>query len=240
MVPAVLHKRPGQEPALAVGAVGLRVEVGAQRGPEELLVDDVRRAAVVRHQRDGGGHVAAHAVASDRELGAVDAQVVAVLAHPHGRRVGLLDLDGVASLGDGRVFGEHGDRSGPDDEVAHEALVVLEVAGDPDGAVEEHEYRQRSADALGANDVERDGAAIDRKLALCDLDAGDVHRCLVLQAGDDRPGLVAGQLPERAAVLIELPEKRARAAVDRGILGRIERRAVDHACHGSSFLLSRG
>ena len=160
-----------------------------------------------------------------------------MLAHPHGRRVGLLDLDGVASLGDGRVLGEHGDRSGSDDEVAHEALVVLEVAGDPDGAVEEHEHRERSADALGANDVERDGAAIDRKLALCDLDARDVHRCLVLQAGDNRPGLVAGQLPERAAVLIELPEKRARAAVDRAILGRIERRAVDHACHGSSFLL---
>jgi hypothetical protein len=43
-----------------------------------------------------------------------------------------------------------------------------------------------------ARDVEGDRAAIDRELALCDLDARHVHRCLVLQAGDGCARLVAG------------------------------------------------
>jgi hypothetical protein len=151
------------------------------------------------------------------ELAAVHAEVVAVLAHPHCGRVGLLDLHGVPRLRHGRVLGENGDRSGTDDEVAHEPFVVLEVAGNPNGAVEEHEHRQGPGDALGANDVERDGAAIDPELALSDLDARQVHRCLVLQAGNDRPRLVARKLPEGAAVLVNHPEKCACAPIDRGI-----------------------
>src|SRR5215216_1519057 len=41
-IPAVLHGRLRQEPVLTVGAAGLGVELGAERRPEQLLVDDVR------------------------------------------------------------------------------------------------------------------------------------------------------------------------------------------------------
>jgi hypothetical protein len=194
----------------------------------------------VDHQRDGGGHVAADAVTRDGQLAAIETDLLAVLGHPHRGLVGLVDLDRKLRVRHRCVLDEHGRSLGPHDEVTHQPLVVLEVAGYPHGTVVEHERRERSGDALGADDIQRDLAPVDGDLALVDIDAGEVHGRLVLQGRDDVPRLVAGQLPEWAAVLVELLEEGAGATVDGGVLRRIDLGAFDCDGHDVALLFGVG
>jgi hypothetical protein len=109
--------------------------------------------------------------------------------------------------------------------------VVLEIARAPDSPVVEYEHGQRAAQALWADHLEPDRPALDAELALVDLDAGQVDGRLACCSVTIVRGLVAGQVPERAAVLVPLLQERAGAAIDCGVVGRIELRAVDWGCH---------
>jgi hypothetical protein len=87
-----------------------------------------RAAALLGHERDGGGHVAADAVAHDRDPRRVRADLGGVFGDPLEDGVRLLVLDGVLRLRSGRVGDEDNDDARRVGDLAHEALVCVLVS----------------------------------------------------------------------------------------------------------------
>ena len=139
-IPAVLHEGAGQEPPRAVFVIGRGVDAGVGRRDHQHLVADLGAAAVLGHERQRRGHVAAHRVAGHRDPAAVRAELFGVARHPLQHGIGLIELRGEARLGQGRVLDEHADLAGADHQIPQQTLMVLEIPDDPDAAVNEQQH----------------------------------------------------------------------------------------------------
>jgi hypothetical protein len=165
---------------------------------------DLRPTAIPGHQRHHGRHVAADRVARNRQTGAVDADLGPVRSHPRGGSVALLDLRRIDRIRDRSILGGHSSGARADHQIADEALMVLEIAGDPDAAVEEYGDGQRTVRLFRRHNVELDVASIFRDRILRDGDTRQINGRLRLNTGQCRADLWTGQLPEWAAVLVEI------------------------------------
>jgi hypothetical protein len=81
-IPAVLHEGAGQEPPGAIFMVGLGIHAGVGRWDYQHLVADLGSAAVLGHERQRCGHVAADRIASHRDPAAVRAKLFGVGRYP--------------------------------------------------------------------------------------------------------------------------------------------------------------
>jgi hypothetical protein len=99
--------------------------------------------------------------------------------------------------------------------------VVLEIAGDPHTAVEEHEYRKLACRVFGFHDVQLHGAAVLLDRLRRDDHPGQVHRSLGLQPGQHRAHLWARQGPDRGGVLVHVSEEGAYLRVDAEVVGGV-------------------
>jgi hypothetical protein len=122
-----LHGVAAQEVALGELVVGVGVEAGVGDWVEEHLRGELRGAAVLGHQRQRGGHVAADRVAGDGDAARVEALAGAVCLDPAGGGVVLLDRDRVTRLGGAVVLGEDDGGAGADGELTDEAVVGVGV-----------------------------------------------------------------------------------------------------------------
>jgi hypothetical protein len=136
-----------------------------------------------------------------------------------------------------RVLDEHAHLAGAHHQIAQQALMVLEIADDPHAAMDEEQHaRPRRArprcHVLRRHDVERHRAAVLGDRPFDGGHAGEVDRAPVLQCGEDllRPGL--RQLPERAAVPVQLGEESPDLRNDLRIRGWIRGsvRVLGHQC----------
>lgn len=118
-----------------------------------------------------------------------------------------MQLSGEDRVGDRRVLDEDHREPGADGEVSAESLVVVEVTGDPDAAVEEQDDREGAPRPFGPLNVERDGLTVDDHILLLDGDSGEVARSARLESGEGGTHLASGQQPERGRVFVGLGEK---------------------------------
>ena len=119
-------------------------------------------AALVCHERDRGGHVAADGVAGDRDPVGVELVGVALARDPLRGGVALLDRDRVARLGRAVVLDEHDRRAGADGEFADEPIVRPGVAEHPTAAVHVENHRQRPQDVARTDDPDAHVADVGR------------------------------------------------------------------------------
>jgi hypothetical protein len=137
-------------------------------------VHEAQVAALLRHERDRRRHAAADRVAGDRDPVRVEPVRGAFADDPAGRRVALLDRDGVPGLGRAVVLHERECGAGPTGQLAHEPVVRAGVPEHPAAAVHVQDHRQRARGAGRAHDAHldvtdvgrhRDPALLDRQLA---------------------------------------------------------------------------
>lgn len=152
LVPEPLHAVAAQVVVGGELVVGSRVEGRVGDRVEEHLLDQGDVAAVLRHQGERGGHVAADGVADHRDTGGVQALGRALGDDPLGHCVVLLDGDGVAGLGREVVLGEDDSGLCADRQFAHQAVVGVGVAEDPARAMDVDDHRERAGGAGGADD----------------------------------------------------------------------------------------
>ena len=146
-----------------------------------------------------------------------------MLRNPFCGGIVLLDLGREDCVRDRRIFDENGRCPGTHHQVTNETLVVLEVTGDPDTAMNEEKDWRISADLLWLHDVKFYGLAILRDGLFRDTDPGKVNRCLCLQAGQDGANLRSRHFPERTAVLVDFRKKGPDSGVDLWVCRRIRR-----------------
>ena len=184
-------------------------------------------AALLRHERERGGHVAADRVAGDCD--AVGVKLVGgALAHdPPGGRVSLLDRDGIARFGRAVVFDEHDSGAGADGELADESVVRVGVAEHPAAAVHVEDHRQRP-DGVGGPD--------------------DPHAHVADVGGHGHPAIIHGQLVDRRGLqFVEhgarlgraqfVQERRLGGRLDDRLRGRLEHNGVMRGGDGHVRLL---
>ena len=163
-------------------------------------------AALVRHQRQRGGHVAADRVAGDGDAVGVEL-VGGALAHdPLGGRVPLLDRDGIARFGRAVVLDEHDSGAGADGELADESVVRVGVAEHPAAAVHVEDHRQRPGGVRGPDDP---------------------HAHVADVGGHGDPAVVDGQLVDRRGLhVVEHGARLGRAQLvqERRLGGRLDER----------------
>ena len=99
--------------------------------------------------------------------------------------------------------------------------MVLEIADDPDAAMDEQQHARIAAHLLGLHDVQLHRAAILADGLFGRRDARHVDGRLRLKPGQDFLRLRLGQLPERAAVLVDLGEERANLGIDPRVGGGV-------------------
>ena len=178
---------------------------------DQHLVAQRRRTAIARHQRDGGGEIAARAVSRDRDARAVDADFAAVFGNPTRCGVAILGGGGVGVLGRQPVVDRHHDGVRAVCQRAAEVVVGLEVADHPAAAVEEDHGRRRRWRAVGAIDAHRDGAGRAGNRPVLDLRDGlgrdrQLHRlerlaCLVGRELAHLHAALCGELVEHESGL---------------------------------------
>src|SRR6185437_5753670 len=161
-------------------------------------------AVLARVTAQGGGQVTADTIAGDGDAGRVEPVGRALLGDPPQDGEALMQLDGEDRVGDRRVLDEDHREPGADGEVPAESLVVAEVAGDPDAAVEEQDDREVALRPFGPLNVDGDGPAVDGHVLPLDGNPGEVARSGRLESGEGGAHLIAWQQPERGGVLIGL------------------------------------
>lgn len=173
LVPEPLHAVAAQEVALGELVVRAGVEGRVGDRIEEHLLHQGYVPALLGHQRQRGGHVAADRVPGDRDAGGVEVLGGAVGDDPAGDGVVLLDGNGVPGLGRQVVLGEDDGGAGAGGEFADQAVVRVGVAEDPKaGAVEVEDHRQGVGGTGGADDPGTDAAgraALDGDPLLVDV-----------------------------------------------------------------------
>lgn len=117
-------------------------------------------------ERDGGGEVAAGAVAGDRDRGGVE--LAGVAEHILGHRPAVVVRRGEGVLGCAAVVNADDASAHIADEAPGVLVVRVEVSDDPATAVEEHNHRQISAGCVVVHP--------DPNRSLRALDFGFLHR----------------------------------------------------------------
>jgi hypothetical protein len=183
-------------------------------------VHEAHVAALLRHERERGGHVAADRVAGHCDAAGVEL-IGGALAHdPLGGRVALLDSDGIARFGRAVVFDEHHSGAGADRELADESIVGVGVAEHPAAAVHVQDHRQRPYGVPGPDDP---------------------HAHVADVGGHGGPAVIHGQLVDRRGLhVVEhgariggaqfLDERRLGGRFDERLRGGLEQNGV--ACVG--------
>jgi len=199
VVPEPFHHPGGEEVALGVLLVRGGIEARIGDRPQQQLEAQPGRVPLLGHQADHRRHVAADAVAGHRQAIAVDVDFLAVLGHPAGRGVGLVDRGRVVRFGRWRVVDIHRHGAGADHQVADQAGVGRVVAEHPAAAVEEHEHRQLTRHAGRSNDGQADILPVAVDGLFTDFGAGqiDLHRSL--GAGQHRAGIRRAEMFEGLA-----------------------------------------
>ena len=87
--------------------------------------------ALLRKKRDHGGHIAAHAVASDRDAACVDAELVRMFGHVLKDGIAFLDRVGVAAFGRAVVIDKDEDGVCADSQLADQPVMGFAVAEHP-------------------------------------------------------------------------------------------------------------
>jgi len=105
--------------------------LGRWHVPERIQQHEVVNGPVVTNRC----HVAADGVAGDGNTASVSTKLTGVRGHPLQRGVAFFQLSWKLCKRQRRVLHEHTDLPRPDDQVAQQALMVLEIADDPDTAV---------------------------------------------------------------------------------------------------------
>jgi hypothetical protein len=95
--------------------------------------------------------------------------------------------------------------------------MVLEIADDPDAAVNEQQYAGLSGHVLGLHDVDFHGLTILGDGLLGRVHPRHVDWRLVLKLRQDVLRLGLGQLPERARILVDLAQEGANLGIDPGV-----------------------
>ena len=138
VVPEPRHAFPFQEQAGAVGVVGLGVEVVVGNGIDQQLVVDHQRQFVLG-QADGGGQIAAGAVAADREGLVSIAQFLGIFHSPDGGGQAVLKGDGELVFRRQAVVHGHHHAVGAGAQLARGGVGGVQVADNPAAAVAPHQ-----------------------------------------------------------------------------------------------------
>jgi hypothetical protein len=109
--------------------------------------------------------------------------------------------------------------------------MVLEIADEPDATMDEEHNARLAAHLRGLHDVELHVAAILADCPFRRRDAGHVDSRLGLESGENLLRFWLRQLPEGAAVLIELGEKRSDLRIDPRIGCGVGGRGDSCVCH---------
>ena len=115
------------------------IEIGIRHRVTENLEIDLRATSFLRKQGGDGGHIASHAVASDREARRINPNRSAMLSDPRCRGVCLLDGDRISGLRRASILNEHHGCLRASGDLTHEAIVRLFIAQNPPTPVEVHD-----------------------------------------------------------------------------------------------------
>ena len=221
-VPEPGHHLRGEEVALGELLVGAGVHGGVGDRVVHRLVHEAHVAALLRHERERGGHVAADRVAGDGDAVGVELVGGALADDPLGGRVPLLDCDGIARFRRAVVLDEDDSGAGADRELADESVVRVGVAEHPAAAVHVEDHRQRPDGVPGPDDPHAHVADVGGH-----GDPAVIHGQLV-----DRRGL---QLVEHGACLGRaqfVQERRPGGRLDEPLRGRLEHHGLVCGDHG--------
>ena len=156
MVPKPLHQFPGHEKSILEKQVRLGFKIMVDDRTGQRLGPDRRSRPPLGHDRDHRRHVAAGAVAKERQPGSVRVDQPSIFADPFRGRVGLLDRDRITRFGRPVVVDKNDDRADALGDLADNAKMSLLVADDPAAAVEIHDHGKGRRRALWTNDPHRD------------------------------------------------------------------------------------
>jgi hypothetical protein len=130
---------------------------------------------------------------------AINANLFAMLGHPTGSGVGLIDRSRVVRFRRRRVVDIHRDSARADHQVVDQTLVSRVIAQYPTATVEEHEHRQFTFDLGWAHDFQVDGLAIDADCAVTDFNTRQINLHRILRTREHRSGIFWAQLLKRLA-----------------------------------------
>src|SRR5215510_12510569 len=176
VIPEPLHRLACEPWTIGELLVGRRGKGGVGDRIEEELETDRWTTTRLGQQRDGHSYGAAHAVAHDYQASWVDVQCLAMLRDPHGRRVRLLNRHWVVGFRRRGVVDEDHCGMRTVGEFTDEAIMGVRVAKPPTATVKVHHDREGRPTVVGADDAQRQLAAIDAgDGAVLDLDRELLH-----------------------------------------------------------------
>ena len=177
-VPEPLHRLAREVVALGELVVGRGVHCRVGDRVVHGRLNERHVPALLGHERQGGGHVAADGLAGDRHPGRIQALGRAFADDPLRSGVALLDRYRVARLGSVGILDEEQRRTRADGELADEPVVGGGIAEDP-------------AAAVHVDDDGKDPVGVDR--------ADDADPSVADSGGDGDPLLLTGSLSIGAA-----------------------------------------
>lgn len=198
-VPEPLHRLLGQPRAIGELVVGTIVEIGVGDGVEQHLLIDGRTAAFLGKQRHHRRHVAADAIACDREPGGVDLELLGMLGDIFGRSISLLDGNGIAGFRRALVVDEDDSGIGAVGDLAHQPVMRIRIAQHPAAAMEIENDRQCALGMFRADDAQLDAAcrtSLDDPVLFL---GGKFLHIALLRASQDIAGIGRRQRVDRLA-----------------------------------------